>query len=125
MGLLILREIQIVEIPFTVLMLKAVKLSGSIPILVKKTQNILTVEAEVLQPSQKKWSFYVVMKEISMRWMQIQVSIKWTKNLLTDFDGKRPTWGFAGSPLFVNDKLILETGSPDGSLVCLNAESGI
>jgi outer membrane protein assembly factor BamB len=51
-------------------------------------------------------------------------SIKWTKNLLTDFDGKRPTWGFAGSPLFVNDKLILETGSSDGSLVCLNAESG-
>ena len=51
-------------------------------------------------------------------------NIKWTKNLLTDFDGKRPTWGYSGSPLLVNNKLILETGSPGGSLVCLNAKNG-
>jgi outer membrane protein assembly factor BamB len=50
--------------------------------------------------------------------------IKWTKNLILDFDGKRPTWGFSGSPLLVNNKLILETGSSSGSLVCLHAKSG-
>ena len=50
--------------------------------------------------------------------------IKWTKNLILDFDGKRPTWGFSGSPLLVNNKLILETGSSSGSLICLHAKSG-
>ena len=50
--------------------------------------------------------------------------ILWTKNLIKDFNGKRPTWGYAGSPLVVEDKLILETGSQDGSLICLNALKG-
>ena len=50
--------------------------------------------------------------------------IKWTKNLKIDFEGRRPTWGYSGSPLYHEGKLILETGSANGSLVCLNANTG-
>ena len=50
--------------------------------------------------------------------------ILWTKNLVKDFDGRRPMWGYSGSPLVVESKLILETGSANGSLVCLDAQKG-
>lgn len=50
--------------------------------------------------------------------------ILWTKNLIKDFDGRRPMWGYSGSPLVVKSKLILETGSANGSLVCLDAKKG-
>ncbi len=48
----------------------------------------------------------------------------WTKNLKTDFEGRRPTWGYSGSPLYIDNKLILETGSANGSVICLNAKTG-
>ena len=38
--------------------------------------------------------------------------------------GKRPQWGFAGAPLVVDNKLILQTGSSTGSLVALNPSNG-
>ena len=50
--------------------------------------------------------------------------IIWTKNIIKDFDGKRPMWGFSGSPLLVDNKIILETGSSNGSLICLNSLNG-
>jgi outer membrane protein assembly factor BamB len=50
--------------------------------------------------------------------------IIWSKNLLKDFDGRRPDWGFSGSPLCIADKVIFETGSEKGSLVALDAKSG-
>lgn len=51
-------------------------------------------------------------------------SILWTQNLIEDLNGKRPTWGYAGSPLVVKGKIIFETGSENGSLVCLDAKNG-
>ncbi len=50
--------------------------------------------------------------------------ILWSKNLIRDFNGKRPMWGFSGSPLALKDKIILETGSSEGSLICLKSEDG-
>jgi outer membrane protein assembly factor BamB len=50
--------------------------------------------------------------------------ILWTKNLVEDLNGKRPTWGYSGSPLVVGEKLIVETGSENGSLHCLNLKTG-
>jgi len=50
--------------------------------------------------------------------------ILWTKNLPKDFEGRRPDWGFSGSPLCIMDKVIFETGSEKGSLVALDAKSG-
>ena len=51
-------------------------------------------------------------------------SILWTKNLLKNFQGKRPMWGYSGSPLVIGGKIVMETGSPTGSLICLKTENG-
>ena len=51
-------------------------------------------------------------------------SILWTKNLINDFQGKRPMWGYYGSPLVLGEKIIIETGSPTGSLICLDVNGG-
>lgn len=50
--------------------------------------------------------------------------VLWTKNLLKDFEGRRPDWGFAGAPLCVSGMVIFETGSEKGSLVALDAKRG-
>ncbi|MBT5716064.1 MAG: PQQ-binding-like beta-propeller repeat protein [Opitutae bacterium] len=51
-------------------------------------------------------------------------TILWTRNLIKDFQGKRPMWGYSGSPLVVSEKMIIETGSPAGSLICLDVKKG-
>jgi outer membrane protein assembly factor BamB len=50
--------------------------------------------------------------------------ILWTKNLLRDFAGRRPDWGFSGSPLCRAGMVIFDTGSEKGSLVALDAKNG-
>jgi len=48
----------------------------------------------------------------------------WKRHLVEDFNGERPTWGFSGAPLAVNDKLILQLGASEGSLLALNRRTG-
>ncbi len=43
--------------------------------------------------------------------------ILWKRNYLTDFDGRLPTWGYAGSPVVYGDWLILQPGGEKGSSV--------
>lgn len=50
--------------------------------------------------------------------------ILWSFNIVRKLGGKRPQWGFAGAPLVVDNKLILQTGSSTGSLVALNPSNG-
>ena len=50
--------------------------------------------------------------------------ILWTKNLVKDFQARRPDWGFSGSPLCAAGMVIFQTGSEKGSLVALDAKSG-
>jgi outer membrane protein assembly factor BamB len=50
--------------------------------------------------------------------------ILWTKNLLKDFKGRRPKWGYSGSPLCIDDKVIIDTGAENGSVIALNAKTG-
>ncbi len=50
--------------------------------------------------------------------------IIWQKHLEKDFGGKMPTWGYAGSPLILGDKLLLETGADTGSVVALEKATG-
>jgi len=50
--------------------------------------------------------------------------ILWQKNLETDFGGKMPKWGFAGSPFVVNQWLLLDTGAPDSALLALDKLTG-
>lgn len=50
--------------------------------------------------------------------------VVWQKNLLRDFGGKRPVYGYAGSPLLREGKLHLDVGGNEGSTLCLNAATG-
>ena len=48
----------------------------------------------------------------------------WTSNLASEFDAPRPIWGFAGSPLLVDGKLIVQPGAASAALVALDPENG-
>jgi outer membrane protein assembly factor BamB len=50
--------------------------------------------------------------------------LKWHKNLVRDFGGKKPGWGYAGSPTMEDDLLIVEPGGPGSSTVALNKLTG-
>ncbi len=50
--------------------------------------------------------------------------VLWQKSLLRDFNGKRPVYGYAGSPLLWQGKLFLDVGGDEGSTVCLNVSNG-
>ena len=41
----------------------------------------------------------------------------WKRNYLTDFGGRLPAWGYAGSPVVCGDMLILQPGGENGSSV--------
>ena len=48
----------------------------------------------------------------------------WKRHLVKDFGGIRPTWGYAGAPLAVRDKIIVQSGSSSGSLLALHRLTG-
>jgi len=50
--------------------------------------------------------------------------VVWQKKLLQDFHGKRPVYGYAGSPLVWQGRLFLDVGGSEGSTVCLNEGNG-
>jgi len=50
--------------------------------------------------------------------------VHWQKSLVRDFDGKRPVYGYSGSPLLWQDRLFFDVGGDKGSSVCLNAADG-
>ena len=50
--------------------------------------------------------------------------VKWSFNLEKDFNGKRPTWGYAASPVIFGNKLFIVTGAKNASLISLKPETG-
>ena len=44
----------------------------------------------------------------------------WSKNILSEFGGQNITWGISESPLIVGDKLLVNPGGPQASIVALN-----
>jgi outer membrane protein assembly factor BamB len=50
--------------------------------------------------------------------------VVWQKDLVRDFGAKRPTWGYSSTPLVVGDKLIVNPGAEDASLVALDRQTG-
>jgi outer membrane protein assembly factor BamB len=50
--------------------------------------------------------------------------VVWSKDLIKEFGGKQPKWGYAGSPLVLGDQLLLETGGRGASAVALNKLTG-
>jgi outer membrane protein assembly factor BamB len=48
----------------------------------------------------------------------------WKKNLVSDFGGRVPNWGYSESPLVDGEKLIATPGGPDAPMVALNKATG-
>lgn len=48
----------------------------------------------------------------------------WEKNLIKDFGGKRPSWGYSESVLVDGDKLLCTPGGKKGAIVALDKETG-
>jgi outer membrane protein assembly factor BamB len=49
----------------------------------------------------------------------------WQTNIIEEFDGEKELiWGTCSSPLLVDDKLVINPGGPEASLVALEPETG-
>jgi outer membrane protein assembly factor BamB len=48
----------------------------------------------------------------------------WTKNILKEFGGSNITWGTSESPLVLGNKLLVNPGGPNASIVALNKADG-
>ena len=48
----------------------------------------------------------------------------WTKNVLKEFGGENITWGISESPLVLGNKLLVNPGGPNASIVALNKTDG-
>jgi outer membrane protein assembly factor BamB len=48
----------------------------------------------------------------------------WKKNLVTDFGGSIPNWGYSESPLVDGEKVVITPGGKDATLVALNKTNG-
>lgn len=52
-------------------------------------------------------------------------AVVWSHELVADFEGRMPTWGYAASPLIFRDMLVVHPGSAKGaSVVALNRRTG-
>jgi outer membrane protein assembly factor BamB len=50
---------------------------------------------------------------------------RWSRDIKTDSEAKTPMWGFAGSPLLVDDKIVVYAGGATGrSLLAYRLDSG-
>ena len=50
--------------------------------------------------------------------------IIWSKNVLKEFGGSNITWGISESPLVLGNKVLVNPGGPDASIVALNKANG-
>ena len=50
--------------------------------------------------------------------------VVWAKNVLREFGGRNITWGISESPLIIGNKLLVNPGGPDASIVALNKSDG-
>src|SRR4030095_3353848 len=50
--------------------------------------------------------------------------VKWYKHYQKDYGGRRPDWGYAGSPTVAGDALLLDVGGESASTVALNKNTG-
>ena len=48
----------------------------------------------------------------------------WSKEILTDFDGKNTDWGVTESPLIVDEKIFITPGGEKHNIVALNKNTG-
>ena len=48
----------------------------------------------------------------------------WTKDLFTDFDGVKISWGITESPLIIGEKILMTPGGVQNNIVALNKNTG-
>lgn len=48
----------------------------------------------------------------------------WSVNVLREFGGSNPRWGLSESPLVVGDRVLVNAGGPNASIVALNRNDG-
>jgi outer membrane protein assembly factor BamB len=48
----------------------------------------------------------------------------WSKNLLREFGGRNISWGLSESPLVITDRVLVQAGGPNASIVALNKANG-
>ena len=50
--------------------------------------------------------------------------VVWTMNILQKFGGSNPRWGISESPLVIGEKLLVNAGGQDASVIALNKKDG-
>ena len=50
--------------------------------------------------------------------------VVWTMNVLQKFGGSNPRWGISESPLVIEEKLLVNAGGPNASVIALNKKDG-
>lgn len=50
--------------------------------------------------------------------------VAWSKNVMQEYKGKRPQWGYACTPTVLGDAVILDVGGPGASTVALDKRTG-
>jgi outer membrane protein assembly factor BamB len=50
--------------------------------------------------------------------------VVWTMNILDKFGGSNPKWGISESPLVIGEKVLVNAGGPDASVIALNKKDG-
>jgi outer membrane protein assembly factor BamB len=50
--------------------------------------------------------------------------VLWTKHLVSELGGRMPQWGYASSPIVLDNKLIVQPGGLDSSFVALELSTG-
>jgi outer membrane protein assembly factor BamB len=50
--------------------------------------------------------------------------VVWKMNILHKFGGKNPNWGISESPLVIDEKVLVNAGGPDASVIALNKKDG-
>ncbi len=50
--------------------------------------------------------------------------VLWKKHLIDEFGGKLPAWGMTSTPMIVDDKLIINPGAKEASIVALERKTG-
>ena len=50
--------------------------------------------------------------------------VVWTMNILQKFGGENPRWGISESPLIIGEKVLINAGGPNASVIAFNKKDG-
>ena len=119
-----LKVITTTRILFSALMQKTVRFFGHFRINPSLGINIFRA-VPVQPPTFYDQKIYLLGHEGPLFCLEAKTGkVIWQKHLVNDFGGRCPTWGYAGAPLVVDGRVVLQTGAESGSLIALDAQTG-